>query len=210
MRESALLNKFSSKNIMFPIELFLTDYGLSAASMNVFEFAKRYKEQLLQVLRIDSFNRGNRSGQILGDHIFYLVFLDSKRLCKLLVLGCGATSGYSGSGPADFKMLMDWISMNEIDIDYYSAHSYEEYFQLWGSELNQHGQNVPSQRGLHRNHGPSPWDYGDGFVQQSSSLSSEEYHSLSRGLRSTQQQVYSNTLEFLLGRLDLGKLLKFW
>lgn len=194
---------------MFPIDLFLTNYGQSVPCMNVFEFAKRHQEKLLEVVRIDKFGKGSSDGQILGDHVFYLIFSDSKSLCKFLVLGCGATSGYRGSGPSDFKALMDWISINEIEISYYSVHSYDENFQLWGSELDKYGQNVPSQTGKHRNHGPSPWDYGDKFVQQSAGISLEEYNGLGRSFHGTKQQFYSNTFEFLLPMLDSGTFLRF-
>lgn len=194
---------------MFPINLFLTDYGQSVPSMNVFGFAKRHQEQLLEVVRIDKFDKGSSDGEVLGVHVFYLIFADSKSLCKFLILGCGATSGYSGSGPSDFKALMDWISINEIEISYYSVHSYHEHFELWESELNKYGQNVPSQAGRHRKYGPSPWDYGDKFVQQAANISLEEYNGLGRSFLGTKQQLYSNTFEFLLPMLDSGSFLRF-
>lgn len=194
---------------MFPMDLFLTNYGYSAEFMNVFEFAKKYQEQLIEVIRIDEFHNGTSEGKILGNHIFYLIFADSKSLCKFLVFGCGATSGYEGSGPSDFKNLMDWISVKEIEISYYTIHPYEEHFKFWGSELDTYGQNVPSQKGQHRKYGPSPWDYGDRFVQQASRISKDEYNGLSRSFDGAKQQLYSNTFNFLLSIVDSGDYLRF-
>jgi hypothetical protein len=193
---------------MFPIDIFLTKFGYSIGSMNVFEFAQKHKEKLLKAIRIDKFDKGSSGGQILGEHVFYLIFSDPQNLCKLFVLGCDTTSGYMGSGPTDFKTLMDWVSFNEIDIVYYSVHSDDEHFQFWGSELDEFGDSVPSANGAHRNHGPNPWDYGDKFVQHFRGISLEEYKKLGRDYRDTKQQLYSNTLDFLLESLDSGTFLR--
>lgn len=194
---------------MFPIDIFLTNYGYSIALRNSLNFAQKQKKQLLNVLRVDKFERGSYEGQILGYHIFYLVFANSETLGRLFVLGCEAKSGYSGSGPADFKTIMDWLTANEIEISYYSAHSYEEHFKFWGSEPNEYGQEVPSANGLHRKHGPSPWDYSDLFVQQSEYLALEEFEGLSPQAHRTQQEFYFCTLEFLLKALSSGNFLNF-
>jgi hypothetical protein len=196
---------------MFSIDLFLTNYGSTTAFTNCFKFAKNHKEQLIEVIRIDKFNPGSGTGQILENHIFYLIFANSNSLGRLFVLGCGATSGYSGSGPADFKALMDWLTTNEMGISYYSVHFYEEHLQFWGSEPNKYGDSVPSANGTHRQHGPSPWDYGDKFVQQTGGISLEEYKKLGREAyaTSTQQELYSCTLEFLLKDLESGDFLQF-
>ncbi|MCL1473186.1 hypothetical protein [Argonema antarcticum] len=192
---------------MFSIDIFLTHYGRSTALENSLKFAQKHKTQLLNVLRIDKFSRSSDNGQILGDHIFYLIFANSQSLGKLFVLGCEAKSGYGGASPADFKRMMDWLTAHEIDISYYSPHSDDEHLKFWGTELNEYGEEVPSANGLHRKHGPSPWDYGDLFFVQGKR--SEVSQGLWRKTGGTKQKLYFSTLEFLLEELSLGEFLNY-